>query len=121
MPLAYVAWRAGTKHIGLFVPVRQAGNRFLGSLQGLQIRAQQSKHLHISLSQGNWGGGGGGGVLEPNMATVKKLELIEEVITRGTQIVFFFVPTNLSNHMDRQARTRDTALVKSKERTLGVG
>jgi hypothetical protein len=38
MPLAYVAWRAGTtyKVVG---PVRQAGNRFLGSFKGLQIRA----------------------------------------------------------------------------------
>ncbi len=38
MPLAYVAWRAGTTY-RVVVPVRQAGNRFLGSLKGLQIRA----------------------------------------------------------------------------------
>jgi hypothetical protein len=36
---AYVAWRAGTKNM-VVVPVRQAGNRFLGSINGLQIRAQ---------------------------------------------------------------------------------
>jgi hypothetical protein len=38
MPLAYVAWRAGTTY-RVVVPVRQAGNRFLGSFKGLQIRA----------------------------------------------------------------------------------
>ncbi len=36
--LAYVAWRAGTTN-RVVVPARQAGNRFLGSLKGLQIRA----------------------------------------------------------------------------------
>ncbi len=36
---AYVAWRAGTTN-RVVVPARQAGNRFLGSLKGLQIRAQ---------------------------------------------------------------------------------
>jgi hypothetical protein len=38
MSLAYVAWRAGTTY-RVVVPVRQAGNRFLSSLKGLQIRA----------------------------------------------------------------------------------
>jgi hypothetical protein len=38
MPLAYVAWRAGTTYT-VVVPVRQAWNRFLGSFKGLQIRA----------------------------------------------------------------------------------
>jgi hypothetical protein len=37
--LTYVAWRAGTTY-RVVVPARQAGNRFLGSLKGLQIRAQ---------------------------------------------------------------------------------
>ncbi len=36
---AYVAWRAGAKN-RVVVPARQVGNRFLGSLKGLQIRAQ---------------------------------------------------------------------------------
>ncbi len=44
MPLAYVAWRAGTT-CRVVVPVRQDGNRFLVSLKGLQIRAQ----LYLSL------------------------------------------------------------------------
>ncbi len=35
---AHVAWRAGTTN-SVAVPARQAGNRFLGSLKGLQIRA----------------------------------------------------------------------------------
>jgi hypothetical protein len=35
----YVACRAGTTNRAV-VPARQAGNRFLGSLKGLQIRAQ---------------------------------------------------------------------------------
>jgi hypothetical protein len=35
---AFVAWRAGTSN-RVVVPTRQAGNRFLGSLKGLQIRA----------------------------------------------------------------------------------
>jgi hypothetical protein len=39
--LPYVAWRAGTT-IGL-VPARQAENRFLGSLKGLQIRTQATQ------------------------------------------------------------------------------
>jgi hypothetical protein len=38
---AYVVWRAGTSN-WVVVPARQAGNRFLGSLKGLQIRAQLS-------------------------------------------------------------------------------
>jgi hypothetical protein len=38
IPPAYVAWRAGTTN-RVVVPARQAGNRFLGSLKGLQIRA----------------------------------------------------------------------------------
>ena len=39
IPPAYVAWRAGTSN-KVVAPARQAGNRFLGSLKGLQIRAQ---------------------------------------------------------------------------------
>jgi hypothetical protein len=42
--LAYVAWRAGTIN-RVVVPARHAGNRFLGSLKGLQIRAQASGHI----------------------------------------------------------------------------
>jgi len=38
IPPAYVAWRAGTSN-RIVVTARQAGNRFLGSLKGLQIRA----------------------------------------------------------------------------------
>jgi hypothetical protein len=36
---AYMAWRAGTTN-RVFVPASQPGNRFLGSLKGLQILAQ---------------------------------------------------------------------------------
>jgi hypothetical protein len=36
---AYVARRAGTRNM-VILPARQAGNRFLGSLQGLQIWAR---------------------------------------------------------------------------------
>jgi hypothetical protein len=39
IPPAYVAWRAGTTN-RVVVLARQAGNRFLGSFKGLQIRAQ---------------------------------------------------------------------------------
>jgi hypothetical protein len=42
---AYVAWQAGTTN-RVVVPVRQAENRFLGSLKGLQIRAQAQFHKH---------------------------------------------------------------------------
>jgi hypothetical protein len=44
IPPAYVAWRTGSTNrvVELVVPARRAGNRFLGSLQGLQIRALQS-------------------------------------------------------------------------------
>ncbi len=38
IPPVYVAWRPGTTS-RFAVPSRQAGNRFLGSLKGLQIRA----------------------------------------------------------------------------------
>jgi hypothetical protein len=38
IPPAYVVWRAGMSN-RVVVPARQAGNRFLGSLKGLQIRA----------------------------------------------------------------------------------
>jgi hypothetical protein len=38
IPPAYVAWRAGTSN-EVDVPAHEAGNRFLGSLKGLQIRA----------------------------------------------------------------------------------
>ncbi len=38
IPPAYVAWLAGTSN-KVFVPARQAGNRFLGSLKAFQIRA----------------------------------------------------------------------------------
>ncbi len=41
IPPAYVAWRGGTsKRVVVPTTARQAGNRFLGSLQGFQIRAQ---------------------------------------------------------------------------------
>jgi hypothetical protein len=39
IPPAYVAWRAGTTNM-VIAPARQAGNLFLGSLEGPQIRAQ---------------------------------------------------------------------------------
>jgi hypothetical protein len=39
IPPAYVAWRAGTTN-SVVVQARHTGNRFLGSLKGLQIRAQ---------------------------------------------------------------------------------
>jgi hypothetical protein len=39
IPSAYVAWLAGTTTRAV-VPARQAGNRFLGPLHGLQIRAR---------------------------------------------------------------------------------
>jgi hypothetical protein len=38
IPPAYVAWWAVTTN-RVVVPARQAGNRFLGTLKGLQIRA----------------------------------------------------------------------------------
>jgi hypothetical protein len=38
IPPAYVAWRAGTSNRAV-VSARQAGNRFLGSLKDLKIRA----------------------------------------------------------------------------------
>ncbi len=36
---------------------------------------------------------------------------------REDWILLFWLPQNLSNHMDRQARTSDTVLVKSREMT----
>jgi hypothetical protein len=43
IPQAHEAWRAGTTN-RVVVPVCQAGNRFLGSLKGLQIRAQYGRY-----------------------------------------------------------------------------
>ena len=40
--LAHVAWPAITTN-RIFVPARQAGNRFPGSLKGSQIRAQATQ------------------------------------------------------------------------------
>ncbi len=46
---AYVAWRAGRTN-RVVVPARQARNRFLGSLKGLQIRTQEPVLLLLDLS-----------------------------------------------------------------------
>jgi hypothetical protein len=43
IPPAYVAWRAGTKN-RVVVQASHAGNRFLGSLKGLQIRALAGRY-----------------------------------------------------------------------------
>jgi hypothetical protein len=43
---AYVACRAGTINM-VVVPARQAGNRFLGSIKGLQIRAVKRKSAAV--------------------------------------------------------------------------
>jgi hypothetical protein len=49
-PAAYVAWWASTtKRAVVLVRARQAGNRFLCSLKGLQIRALGSLYLSIPL------------------------------------------------------------------------
>jgi hypothetical protein len=47
-PPAYVAWRAGTTN-RVVIPACQAGNQFLGSLKGLQIRAQKGSRVVHSL------------------------------------------------------------------------
>ncbi len=46
--LAYVAWRAGTTN-RVVVPARQAKNRFLGSLKGLQIQALNHREENPTL------------------------------------------------------------------------
>ncbi len=43
IPPVYVAWRAGTTN-RFAVPSRQDGNRFLGSLKGLRIRALAGRY-----------------------------------------------------------------------------
>ncbi len=45
----YVAGSAGTSNM-VFLPVRKAGNRFLASLKGLQIRALNSCPTHTAYS-----------------------------------------------------------------------
>ncbi len=47
IPPAYVAWRVGTTN-RIVVQARHAGNRRLGSLKGLQIRALVNKKFHRS-------------------------------------------------------------------------
>ncbi len=60
------AWRAGTTN-KVVVPVRQAGNRFLGSLKGLQTPLNSLKQpsvlsLSLTVHSGmGWGGGWGVG------------------------------------------------------------
>ncbi len=49
IPLAYVAWRTGSTN-RVVVPTHQAENRFLGSLNGLQIRALVPASLLVWLS-----------------------------------------------------------------------
>ena len=50
IPPAYEAWRAGTSN-RFVVPARQDGNRFLGSLKGLQIRVQLDRYLENSMAK----------------------------------------------------------------------
>jgi hypothetical protein len=57
---ANVVCRAGSTNT-VVVQARQAGNRFLGSLKGLQIRAQHGR-VCVSADR-SWKGGRGGGVL----------------------------------------------------------
>jgi hypothetical protein len=45
--------------------------------------------------------------------------IIKELITEKPTLVFFLVPGNLSNHMDRKVRAGDIVLVKSREMTGG--
>ena len=58
IPPAFVAWRAGTSD-RVVVPARQAGNRFLGSLKGLKIRAllresiQSKAHFRLQYPRQN--------------------------------------------------------------------
>jgi hypothetical protein len=49
IPPAYEAWRAGTSN-RVVVPAVQAGNPFLGSLKGLQIRTQRGQ---LSVDKGD--------------------------------------------------------------------
>ncbi len=52
-PPSYVAWRVGTPN-RVVVQARQAGNRFLGSLKGLQIPAQRSgRHITTTCTHHN--------------------------------------------------------------------
>jgi hypothetical protein len=54
IPPAYVAWRAGTSN-RVVEPACQAGNRFLGTLKGLKIRAlyiRYSIKVQCSTEQG---------------------------------------------------------------------
>ncbi len=55
IPPAYAASRAGTTN-RVVVPARQAGNRFLGSLKGLQIRAQVFMCCALSPARHHRGG-----------------------------------------------------------------
>jgi hypothetical protein len=50
IPPAYVAWRDGTPY-RVVVLAQQAGNRFLGSLKGLQSRAQRLKAWGFTQSE----------------------------------------------------------------------
>jgi hypothetical protein len=54
--LLYLVWWAGTTN-RVVEPARQAGNRFLGSLKGLQIRAQHGR-VCVSADR-SWKGGRG--------------------------------------------------------------
>jgi hypothetical protein len=83
----YVAWRTGTTN-RIVVPGRQAGNRFLGSLIGLQIRALNSC-IHSSAFLPGWpnydlrscapGGGGVGRGGWVNMLVYCIMSIIEMI------------------------------------------
>ncbi len=67
--VASLAWRAGTSN-RVVVPTRQAGNRFLGSLKGLQIRALE--RCPFSINSGGGGGGGGDKMIQNKKAQIVK-------------------------------------------------
>ncbi len=69
-----------------------------------------------------------GGSVTVNRATVEPVELISSICVHNglhnngiiyqeghAHFLSFWIPRNLSNHMDRQARTGDTVLVKSRD------
>jgi hypothetical protein len=56
-------------------------------------------------------------ILRRALSAGQTLSAIEELIVRGPRSSSFWLPRNLSNHRDRQARARDIVLVKSRERS----
>ncbi len=104
---AYVAWRASTTN-RVFVPARQAGNRFLGTLKGPQIRAQKQldilgwlcKTIRVSLSLATTLYRAQFELLDSIVLTSLVRQLTRQYFVAHTVLLQFIIQTNLVYHKE---------------------